>query len=169
MSDADAVEQTVVVDIDDRAKLLQLASAHGVEVTPVGRRSIDPITMVALTLTGTALAVGMVMHLIDREKGGQVIDLRPGATKMIYRTHELVYGLILIISHDGAVSVEVKEPKGMLGAVLETLRGILSDVAAKTIDAAASSIHAAVGDRAEVRRLDSVDVPSALAAPTGRE
>jgi hypothetical protein len=160
VADNEVVEQMVVVDVGDRAMVTELAAAHGIDVAEVERRTFDPVTAVALLLIGSPMAVGTVTYLLDRAKGGQVIDLREDAPKMIYRTTDLVYGLIVIVAKDGAVSVEVKEPKGMLGSVLDSLRGVLSDVAAKSVDTATASVKAAVGDRAIVRKLDPSEASS---------
>jgi hypothetical protein len=81
---------------------------------------------VTLVLVGTAAAVGAVLHVLEQRKGGQVIDLRPGAPKAFYRTADVVYGLVVIVAVDGKVTVEIKEPDGMFGKVISTLPQLLS-------------------------------------------
>ncbi|MFF6954693.1 hypothetical protein ACFZAD_39595 [Streptomyces iakyrus] len=81
---------------------------------------------VTLILLGTATAVGAVQHALEQRKGGQVIDLRPGASKALYRTADVVYGTVVIIAEDGSVTVEVKEPDGMFGKVMSTLPQLVS-------------------------------------------
>jgi len=157
VTDSDIVKQVVVVAAEDRAKITEWASAEGVTVFEIAHRAFDPVTAVTLLLTGSTVAVGVVTHLLDRAKGGQVIDLRADAPRMLYRTTDLVYGLVTIITREGVVSVEVKEPKGMLGSVLESLRGVLTDIAGLHLNAAADAVKVAVGDRAHVRKIESAD------------
>jgi RNA binding exosome subunit len=68
---------------------------------------------------------------LEQRKGGQVIDLRPGAPKAFYRTPDVVYGTVVIVTVDGkvtveVVTVEVREPEGMFGKVVSTLPQLLS-------------------------------------------
>lgn len=95
----------------------------------------EPVTTVALILIGTALAVSATEHFIDARKGGQVIDLRPGALATFYRSPDIIYGLVIILAVDGTVTVEVKEPKGSFGTVIEALRQLTAGIAEATIEA----------------------------------
>lgn len=61
-----------------------------------------------------------MLHVLEQRKGGQVIDLRPGAPKAFYRAPGVVYGTVII------VTVEVKELDGMFGKVISSLPGLLS-------------------------------------------
>jgi len=103
-----------------------LAAAHGVEAERVPRRGIEPVATVTLVLAGTAAAVGAVLHVLEQRKGGQVIDLRPGAAKAFYRTPDVAYGTVVIVAVDGKVTVEVKEPDGMFGKVISILPQLLT-------------------------------------------
>lgn len=58
------------------------------------------------------------------------------------------YGLVLIYAADGQVTVEVKEPKGRFGVVVEAIRGATVDLGKAGIAAVAQAAQAAVGDRA---------------------
>jgi hypothetical protein len=126
MTGSDEVRSVVVLDQTQVAAAHSLAAAHGVNVEVVPRRGIEPVTTVTLLLIGTAVAVGAVLHILEQRKGGQVIDLRSGAPKMVYRTADVVYGTVVIITVDGKVTVEVKEPNGMFGKVISTLPELLS-------------------------------------------
>ncbi len=96
------------------------------EVEQVPRRGIEPVVTVTLVLVGATAAVGAVLHVLEQRKGGQVIDLRPGAPKAFYRTPDVVYGTVVIVAVDGKVTVEVKEPDGMFGKVISALPQLLS-------------------------------------------
>lgn len=120
--------EVVVVDLSEVHTAQALAEADGIEVQQVPRRGIEPVTTVTLVLAGSATAVGAVMHRLDQRKGGQVIDLRPGAPKAIYRTSDVVYGTVVIVTEDGAVSVEVKEPEGMFGKIVAALPRLLANI-----------------------------------------
>lgn len=150
MANQDMMEETVVIEADELPNVRQIALEHGVSVEEFRLRAIEPVTTVTLVLFGTSLAVSTVLFLVDKIKGGQVIDLRPSAPKMIYRSKDLVYGLVLIIALDGSITVEVKEPRGMFGDVVDALKEILTDAAQSGIDEIAGAVRSAVGDRGEV-------------------
>jgi hypothetical protein len=119
-------ESVVVLDSSQVAAARALAAAHDVEVDEVPRLGIEPVTTVTLILMGTVTGVGSVLHILEQRKGGQVIDLRPGTPKAFYRTPDVVYGTVVIITVDGKVTVEVKEPEGMFGKVIATLPKMLN-------------------------------------------
>ncbi|WP_328459333.1 hypothetical protein OHA21_26825 [Actinoplanes sp. NBC_00393] len=108
------------------AAALELARARGVEADEVPRLGIEPVLTVTLLLSGTTIAVAAVLHVLDQRKGGQVVDLRPGAPKQFYRTPDVVYGTVVIVSTDGQASVEVREPEGLFGKVIATLPELVS-------------------------------------------
>ncbi len=126
MTDADRSQSIVVLDPAQVPAARTLAAAHGVEVQQVPRRGIEPVVTVTLVLTGAAIAVATVLAVLDQRKGGQVVDLRPGAPKAFYRTPDVVYGTVVIVTADGRVTVEVREPEGMFGKVVAALPELLS-------------------------------------------
>ncbi len=134
---------------DDLAELTALAEQHEVELMREGDRG-EPITIAILV--GSALAIGAVMHEFERRKGGQVIDLRPDAPKPAYRDKDLQYGLVMIRSADGTVRVEVHEPRGMLGQVLEAINGMVGTLTGQEPDGLIQQLQNAIGDRATVTR-----------------
>jgi hypothetical protein len=120
--------EVVVLEPSDVPTARVLAELHGIEVQQVPRRGIEPVTMVTLVLIGSITAVGAVMQGLEQHKGGQVIDLRPGVSKTIYRTPDVVYGTVIIVTGDGVVTVEVKEPEGMFGKIVTALPGMLAKI-----------------------------------------
>ncbi len=126
MAESPQMQSVVVLDPSQVPAARMLAAAHGVEVEQVPRRGIEPVATVTLILMGAAAAVGAVLHVLEQRKGGQVIDLRPGAPKAFYRTPDVVFGTVVIVAVDGKVTVEVKEPDGMFGKVISTLPQLLS-------------------------------------------
>jgi hypothetical protein len=123
---SDRNQAIVVLDPSQVPAARTLAAAHGVEVEQVPRRGIEPVVTVTLVLTGAAIAVATVLAILDQRKGGQVVDLRPGAPKAFYRTPDVVYGTVVIVTADGRVTVEVHEPDGMFGKVVAALPELLS-------------------------------------------
>lgn len=115
----------LVVAPDEAEEVRALAGAHGVATQELTQRSLDPGTIVLL-LVGAVAAVAVVQRLVETARGGQVVDLRPGAPSPIYRSRDLHYGLIAVIAVDGVVSIEVVDPKEMfdqvVGIVLQMLR-----------------------------------------------
>ncbi|HXJ77265.1 MAG TPA: hypothetical protein VMS64_01150 [Candidatus Methylomirabilis sp.] len=155
MSDSDEpeaadVEEVLEVDPEDVPAVLALAAEHGVRTEELELRTGEPVSTVILLLLGSALAVSTVIYLVDKRKGGQVIDLRSGAPKMFYRSKDLIYGLVLIVAAGGQVTVEVKEPRGMFGDVVDALKDVATDLGKAEIDAVTKAAKNAVGDRAEV-------------------
>jgi hypothetical protein len=98
-----------------------VAAEHDVKVEQVPNRGIEPISTATLVLVGTAAVVGAVVHILEQHKGGQVIDLRPGAPKAFYRSRDVIYGMVIIVARDGKVTVTIKEPADMFGKVIATL------------------------------------------------
>ena len=150
------VQSVVVLDPSQVPAARELAARHGVQVAEVPRRGIEPVTTVTLLLVGAAAAVGAVLHILEQRKGGQVIDLRPGAPKAFYRTPDVVYGTVVIVTADGKVTVEVKEPDGMFGKVISTLPELLfgGDGSAKEVTQAVTE---AFGQDVEI---ETVEAPS---------
>ncbi len=152
MSEEVSAEQVVVLDRSDLTWAREIAAANGVELVDLPSSAFEPVTTVAVILLGGALAVGAMAYQLDKRKGGQVIDLRPGAPKPFYRTTDVAYGLIVIVGLDGAVTVEVKEPKGMFGIVVDALRQAATDLAEVSIEAIAAIAKARFGDQIVVDR-----------------
>ena len=125
MTESAQAQSVVVLEPSQVPAARELAATHGVEVEEVPRRGIEPVATVTLLLMGAAAAVGAVLHILEQRKGGQVIDLRPGAPKAFYRTADVVYGTVVIVTEDGKVTVDVKEPQGMFGKVISTLPELL--------------------------------------------
>jgi hypothetical protein len=86
----DSADAVLVIDAADREFVEQVAEENGVQLVEIDKDGfLDPLS-VSLLLLGGAAAVGTVTYLVDRRKGGQVFDLRPGAPKMAYRSKDIV-------------------------------------------------------------------------------
>jgi hypothetical protein len=96
------------------------------------------------------VTVSLVSHMIEEHKGGQVIDLRPNSPKPFYRTKDLIFGLVVILAEDGTVTVEVKEPRGTFGQVLEALKSLLVELAGASLKEVAPAAQQKVGDTASL-------------------
>ena len=144
--DASTVEHFVAIDPDDYASVVEMAGSEGVGVERLeGRNLVDPAS-ISVILIGSSLAVATVASLIDQRRGGQVFDMRPDASRPAYRSKEITYGYVLVIATDGSVSVEVKEPKGMFGQVLDTIASIVKDSMGSSAAATKGRIEDALGD-----------------------
>ncbi len=144
-------DAVVLVDPEDREYVLGLAREHDVEAEEAEVHGIEPVITVTLLLFGAAAAVGAVQQLVESHKGGQMIDLRPNAPKIAYRDKGVVYGTVIMIATDGKVTVEVHEPKGMFGQVMEALTKVAVDTATASIEAIGEAAKKIVGDKADVR------------------
>lgn len=95
---------------------------------------IEPVT--AILVAGGALLVGkFVVDLIDRLRGGVLIDLRPDAKDFIKRRRGVPYGWALIRSADGKeVKIETHDaPKDaaerLLGQIIEGVLKSATEIA----------------------------------------
>ncbi|WP_410675309.1 hypothetical protein [Amycolatopsis sp. cmx-4-68] len=115
----------LAVDRSEVPVVRDLASAHGVVVEDVPQRGIEPVSLVTLLLVGPVVAIGSVRQLLEHRKGGQVIDLRPGAAKLAYRTADLQYGIVVIVAWDGKVTVRIDKPEDVFEKVVSSLPKLL--------------------------------------------
>lgn len=92
------------------------------------RSLVDSVSL-SIMLIGGSLAVSTVAYFIEQRKGGQVFDMRPDAGRRAYRSPDIAFGYVQVILADGTVRVEVKEPKGMFGQVLDSLALIVRESA----------------------------------------
>jgi hypothetical protein len=155
---ADQVTERIVFATDEEARQFEALVAELDDVTterePDGDEGIAPIF--ALLVLGTAAAVaGAFSYWDEKRKGGQVIDLTPGAPKPAYRTPDVIYGLVVIKAADGTVTVEVKEPRGYFIEVIKTITDALKDVAVKSVEAVKEAVEAAAGDKGTVEAGDT--------------
>jgi hypothetical protein len=120
VTDALPTRSVLVLDPAELPALRVLAAVQGVEVREVPSRGIEPVTTVTVLLLGAA-----VLHVIEQYRGGQLIDLRPGAREPVSRTRKVVYGTVVVIAVDGTVTVEVKEPDGLFGKLITVLPKLL--------------------------------------------
>ena len=151
MNETRQPEAVIVVAPEDLQYVIGLAADHDVEVEEAEVHGIEPVITVTLLLFGATAAVAAVQQFIETHKGGQVIDLRPTAPKFAYRDKGVVYGIVIIIATDGKVTVEVHEPKGMFGQVMEALTKVAVDTAKASIEAIGEAAKKAVGNTADVR------------------
>lgn len=122
----------IIVDRDELDYLHSIARDNNVSVEELPRSGLEPITTVALSIAGASFALATVMYLLDKRRGGQVVDLRHGVPKVAYRSQDVVYGLVVVITEDGTVNVTVREPNGMFGQVNELIIGLVSELVGKS-------------------------------------
>jgi hypothetical protein len=135
---------------DELAVLRDVADDYGLTLEPVRPRDMGVIT--AVFLVGAAAVVAQaVQTFADRKKGGQVIDMRPGATP-VRRDKGLLYGLILVITPDGQFEIKVWEPKNHLAEVVKDVLEAIRSVAG--VGDAVRAASGAVGERGELTRTD---------------
>lgn len=148
----------MVLAPEDVEEAKRIAAEHGVEVDEPGYQSLGfPIIGVALLLVGAAAAVGAVVYLLDRPKGGFVIDLgKSDPEAMFRRDPDVPYGLVVVIPSDGdtsKVKVEVKEPRGLFGMAMDTVKDIVLGALKEgtaTVEKIAEAVKKALGDDVDV-------------------
>ena len=127
-SDGEKREVMVVVDPADFEEVKRLAADNGVDVEEIQQEDFTGVEIL-LVIFGVGSAVALTIDAIERLKGGQVIDMRPGAVRMAYRTRDLMYGLVIIIGVDGSLTLEVKEPTTMFATVVEAVQKVVVELA----------------------------------------
>ena len=146
------LQTQMVIEVEpSELKLVDsLSLENGVQVERLAHEGLEPVTTVVLVLMGASLAVGQVVYLLEKRKGGQVFDLRPHADRQFYRTPDLQYGLVAIMAADGSLEVEVKEPKGMFGIVVESIVSILPKLGSAPVQEMKNAIQDELGSKATV-------------------
>jgi hypothetical protein len=145
-----AESELVVVDRADADLVRATAADHGVRAEELPTRGLEPVTTVTFALLGAAAAVATVVGLLERHKGGQVIDLRPGAPRAFYRSRDVVYGLVVLIAADGRVLVEVKEPTDTFATAIQALQRVAVGVGSAGSAAVGAAVRAELGATATV-------------------
>jgi hypothetical protein len=120
-----------------------------IEIVSEGE-GIEPITIIAV-IGGAAFVGGMVDYIIEKRKGGHVIDLREGATKRESRSKDVEYGLVVVYAADGKVRVLVKKPKSYFHEVIDKVIDAVKDIATGTVEAASDAVKNATGSDTEVK------------------
>ena len=145
-----AESHLLVVDRADADLVRAAAAEHGVRAEEIPTRGLEPVTTATFALLGAAAAVATVVGLLERHKGGQVIDLRPGAPRTFYRTRDVVYGLVVVVAADGRVLVEVKEPTDTFATAVEALQRVAVGAGSAGVSAVAAAARDELGPAATV-------------------
>ncbi|MGD1058056.1 MAG: hypothetical protein ABR992_11665 [Solirubrobacteraceae bacterium] len=148
---SEAERQQIEVSAEELEILkAEVAAQPGSELEMIDEgEGFAPLIAVAI-IGGGSFVGGTVAYIFDRRNGGQVIDLREGAEKREYRSKDVQYGLVLIYTADGKVTVEVKEPKGFFGQVIKDVLDALTGIVTKPVEAIADAVKQAAGDNANV-------------------
>ena len=144
----------VSLGTEDLEYAKSVATKHGVTIEADTEDGLlDPGTLTVL-LMGGSLAVSTVVYLLDKRRGGQIIDLRPNADPIARRDKGLQFGLVTLIAPDGQVLVTVKEPRGMYGQVLDTLRSTIVDLAGLPAPVVSDRVKDVVGELATTKVIE---------------
>jgi hypothetical protein len=99
----------IVIERDELDDVQTVARSTGVDLQIQPKpQVIDPFTAV-LVGGGVLLVAKFVVDLMDRLRGGIVIDLRPNAKELVRRDRDVPYGWALVRAADGTVSVNVHD------------------------------------------------------------
>lgn len=140
MSSEEVSREILLIEPNELNEVMTLAADHGVEVTKIPPfRGMDAET-VALLLVGLTGAIAALGQEIERRRGGQVFDLRSGATKPMYRTQDLGYGFVTIFAADGTVRITQYQPTTIVGELTAALSSLGSDNRPTTVDEVVEAI-----------------------------
>jgi hypothetical protein len=99
----------VVLDPEEMQAAQDAARAAGLDLQIEQRPHILPAVTLVLMGGGALLAAKFVVDLVDRLRGGIVIDARPDATELVRRNRDVPYGWALVLAADGSVSINVHD------------------------------------------------------------
>lgn len=102
----DQHQEVLEIDVNEFAELKRIAGEHGVEVKQIEVRGLELVTMTLALVVGSRLAVSTVLQAMDFWRGGQVIDRRPGAERVMFRSRDLRHDLMLILTPGGNVKIQ---------------------------------------------------------------
>ena len=159
-----AVRARLIIDEAELDFIRTVAAEHGVEIEIRDQKGFIGAATLMVVFLGSALAVATVSRLLEQHRGGQILDLRPGALKQAYRSSDVVYGLVVIFASDGTVSVDVKQPNDMFIVVVEEIRKALAGVTKASAATVGAAVKAAVGGRGQTTIEHATD-PDTSAAP----
>ena len=106
-----------------------------------GEQAFDPVTAMVVVGGVTALA-HLVVSLIDRWRGGTVVDLT-GDRPDVHRENDLPLGWMLVLAKDGEVKLETKDiPRDGLERIVEKVLQLGKDVGTAAVEAAVKAAKA---------------------------
>lgn len=116
----------------------EVANAAGLDLQIQPRPQFaEPVT-VLLVGAGTLVLAKFIVDLVDRLRGGIVIDLRPAANTFVRREHSVPYGWALVLAVDGrSVAIETHD------APKDAAERLISEFIAGTLKNSAEIIKAA--------------------------
>jgi hypothetical protein len=155
-------------DADEERLLREIAAPLGVAVEAVKIRAPDPSLIVYLV--GTAALVALAVERFhERRKGGQLVDLRPGASQLVRRDQGILYGYVVILTGDGQVRVEVKEPENQLSRVVTDVLSAVAESQAASVEQLAELVATITGGEGEVTvSHDRAELGGPSDAPAGQ-
>ena len=124
----------ILLEPEELEQAQEAARAARVDLQIEPRPQILP-AVAAVLVAGGVLAVGkFIVDLIDKLRGGVVIDLRPDATNFVSRSRDVPYGWAVVRAADGTVQINVHDaPKDaserLLGMIIDGVIKSAADVA----------------------------------------
>ena len=120
-----AEQKSVLIALDERdlgsAQDLARSLKVDLQIQP-GAQFLDPLTAI-LVAGGALLVATFVVELIDKARGGMIIDLDPDAEHLARRDRSVPAGWVVIVDADGkSVKIETHDaPKGVSERLLERI------------------------------------------------
>jgi hypothetical protein len=128
----------IAIDQGDLEAFQTLARHHKVDLEVEPKPQIlDPISIILIG-GGVIAVTKFTVDLIDKYRGGIIVDLRPSAKRLVSRDKSVPAGWALVVAADGKINIDVKDaPKDALERwVSEIIQGVLKN--AKDVAAAAA-------------------------------
>jgi hypothetical protein len=126
---------SIAIDQGDLEAVQELArkAKADLQVEPKSQ-ILDPISIILIG-GGVIAVTKFTTDLIDKYRGGIIVDVRPSAAHLVSRDKSVPFGWALVIAADGKINIDVKDaPKDALERwVSDIIQGVLKnakDVAA---------------------------------------
>ena len=130
------------------------AATNRVDITVVSEPEIiEPITAL-LVAGGVFTAAKFIVDLIDRLRGGLLIDLRPGARSLVARDRAVPFGWAVVVARDGRVKLETHD------APKDAAERLISQLISGVVTSAKDIAKAAKQELGDGKVEDAEDSPA---------
>lgn len=139
MESDEQMSEVLFIEPQHYERVLEASALRDVRIERNSSAGLEAVALIPIIVFGTALAISTTRDFINELRGGQVIDLRIGADRFAYRTPNLTFGYVLIVSSDGSVQIKLAGPHAATERFVQAMTKRLGvDASTKEILSAAS-------------------------------
>ncbi|MFB9688646.1 hypothetical protein [Amycolatopsis plumensis] len=143
-------QEVLEVEPGELTEIRRLAEENGVELQDVEVDGLELVTAALVVLVGVPAAVHKVLREIDYWRGGQVIDRREGAERVVYRTRSLRHDLLVVLANDGDVKIQYLRSDGTPTRTMESLTKVILSLRSADSETIVGVAESVMGSAASV-------------------